>query len=67
MRLAAHLKVPPSFVHKMANGSRPVPVEHGAPIEGFTNGEVSRPELFPLDWQRIWPELAGNETRREVA
>lgn len=67
VRLAAHLKVPPSFVHKMANGNRPVPVEHGAAIECFTHGEVSRPELFPGDWPRIWPELAANDQARQVA
>lgn len=32
-----------------------VPVEMGAAIEKVTG--VSRRELFPDDWHRIWPEL----------
>ena len=57
-RLARHLKVPPSFVTKMACGDKPVPVDHGAAIEHFTGGEVTRQALFPNDWHRIWPELS---------
>lgn len=57
-RLARHLHVPASFVSKMADGEKPVPVEHGAPIEQFTERAVTRQQLFPNDWQRIWPELA---------
>ena len=26
-------------------------------IELATNGQVTRPELRPSDWQQIWPEL----------
>lgn len=57
--LAKHLNVVPSFVNKMATGEKPVPVEHGAAIEAFTGGVVTRQHLFPNDWQRIWPELAA--------
>jgi DNA-binding transcriptional regulator YdaS (Cro superfamily) len=35
-----------------------VPPEHCALIEQATKGEVTRKELRPADWQRIWPELA---------
>jgi DNA-binding transcriptional regulator YdaS (Cro superfamily) len=56
--LARQLGVPASFVSKMAAGDKPVPVEHGAGIEAFTGGAVSRQQLFPSDWKRIWPELA---------
>lgn len=59
LRLAQHLGVVPSFVNKMASGERPIPFEHGAPIEAFTGGAVPRREMFPNDWQRIWPELAA--------
>lgn len=31
---------------------------HGAAIEQFTQGAVTRQQMFPNDWQRIWPELA---------
>lgn len=47
----------PSFVNKMAAGEKPVPVEHGAPIEAFSAGAVTRQQMFPHDWRRIWPEL----------
>jgi len=42
----------------MADGRKPVPVVHGASIEAFTRGAVTRQAMFPNDWQRIWPELA---------
>lgn len=56
--MAQHLGVVPSFVNKMASGERPIPFEHGAAIDAFTAGAVSRRDMFPDDWQRIWPELA---------
>jgi DNA-binding transcriptional regulator YdaS (Cro superfamily) len=37
---------------------RGVPLEHCALIEKTCNGAVTRQELRPTDWQRIWPELA---------
>jgi DNA-binding transcriptional regulator YdaS (Cro superfamily) len=56
-RMAKHLNVPASFVSAMADGRKPVPVGHGAAIEHFTGGAVTRQAMFPDDWQRIWPEL----------
>jgi DNA-binding transcriptional regulator YdaS (Cro superfamily) len=56
-KLARYLGVPPSFVTKMSEGEKPVPVGHGAAIEHFTGGAVTRQAMFPDDWQRIWPEL----------
>jgi len=44
-------------ISRWADGTRPVPVAHGAAIEAATGGLVTRQELFPDDWQRIWPEL----------
>jgi|FreactcultureFD7_1027221.scaffolds.fasta_scaffold00888_5 DNA-binding transcriptional regulator YdaS (Cro superfamily) len=55
--LAVFLSVPPSFVTKMANGAKPIPVKHMAPIEIFTDGSVTRQEMCPDEWQKIWPEL----------
>ena len=63
--LAVHLRVPSSFVNKMASGARPVPVEHGAPMESFTGGAFSRREYWPDKWDRIWPELAATEDAPE--
>lgn len=36
---------------------RPVPLEKCFAIEKATNGDVSRKDLRPDDWQEIWPEL----------
>lgn len=47
----------PPDVHKWADGTRPIPLKFGVPIERATNGKVTRKDLFPNDWQDIWPEL----------
>lgn len=62
--LARHLGLSQPFVHKMGSGAKPIPVVHGAAIEQFTGGEVTRKDLFP-DWPRIWPELATATTNSE--
>ncbi len=51
-------------VHQWAIGARPIPVEHGAAIERATGGQVTRQELFPDIWARIWPELAAPASDR---
>lgn len=38
-----------------------VPVKHCAAIEIATRGAVTRKDLRPNDWQKIWPELATEE------
>jgi DNA-binding transcriptional regulator YdaS (Cro superfamily) len=37
---------------------RGVPIEHCSCIELATHGAVTRKDLRPDDWQKIWPELA---------
>jgi DNA-binding transcriptional regulator YdaS (Cro superfamily) len=66
LALARHLDVPSSFVVKMSQGEKPIPVAHGAAIERFTDGAVSRQLMFPTTWQRIWPELATSPTTEEA-
>lgn len=56
--LAAKLGITPVLINQWANGKRPIPPERCVEIERATNGEVTRPELRPDDWERIWPELA---------
>lgn len=51
-----------SFVSQLSLGHCPIPVEHGAAIEGATGGLVTRQEMFPDTWARIWPELATPTT-----
>jgi DNA-binding transcriptional regulator YdaS (Cro superfamily) len=50
-------------ISRWADGKRPIPFEHGAAIESATGGLVTRQEMFPDDWERLWPELAP-ATRR---
>lgn len=45
-------------VSMWVRGERPIPLERAVAIERFTGGEVTRKDLFPATWQRIWPELA---------
>jgi DNA-binding transcriptional regulator YdaS (Cro superfamily) len=58
LELAKVLAVPQSFVTKMASGERPIPIHHMAAIESFTAGAVTRRDMRPTDFHRIWPELA---------
>lgn len=53
-------------VSRWADGTRPIPVAYGAPIEAATNGAVTRQEMFPNEWQTIWPELAKSRRRSQV-
>ena len=63
VRLAARLHVPPSFVAKMASGEKNIPLEHATDIEVFTEGAVTRKDIRPDDWARIWPELAESQEK----
>ena len=38
--------------------SRGIPIEYCASIEMASGGMVTRRELRPHDWEKIWPELA---------
>ena len=49
----------PAQANHIATGVRPVPVIHAAQIERVTG--ISRKEMFPETWQKIWPELADKE------
>ena len=66
-KLAALLGVRPPTVSQWQSGIRPVPVERCADIERVTAGLVTRKDLRPDDWQKIWPELAQKEQKQEVA
>lgn len=55
--LAAHLGLRAPTVAEWVSGERPVPVVYALRIEVFTGGAVTRQDLRPADWQRIWPEL----------
>ena len=58
-KLAAAVGVVQGAVSNWRMRGSAVPVEHCATIEIATNGAVTRRELRPDDWQKIWPELAA--------
>ena len=57
--LAAKLSITPVLISQWANESRPVPPERCVELERATDGVVTRQDLRPEDWQRIWPELTN--------
>ena len=57
--LARHLGIKPPQVADWISQDKPVPVVHMAEIEAYTDGAVTRRDMRPTDWQRIWPELAN--------
>jgi DNA-binding transcriptional regulator YdaS (Cro superfamily) len=57
--LAAHLGVPAPNVCSWVSGQKSPSIKAAVAIELFTQGQVTRQELFPDDWHLIWPELAA--------
>ncbi|WP_447775666.1 Cro/CI family transcriptional regulator [Variovorax boronicumulans] len=57
-RLAQGLGVSTQAVRFWRDGDRAVPEKHGAEIERLCGGAVTRKDLWPESWSRIWPELA---------
>lgn len=62
--LAKSLNVHAPDVSCWADGKRPIPFKYGAQIERATSGKVTRRELFPNDWMRLWPELVDTENKK---
>jgi DNA-binding transcriptional regulator YdaS (Cro superfamily) len=59
--LAAAIGVTQSAVSNWRSRGGYVPPEHCASIEHATSGAVTRRDLRPDDWHRIWPELVTPE------
>ncbi len=55
--LAKAIGVTQPTLNQWISGDRPVPIERCVLIEQATNGQVTRKDLRPDDWHRIWPEL----------
>jgi DNA-binding transcriptional regulator YdaS (Cro superfamily) len=60
-RLALEIGVTQSAVSNWRARGGYVPSEHCAAIEMATKGTVTRRDLRPDDWFRIWPELVTAE------
>ena len=65
--LAKKLGVAPSLISQWRNGVRPIPFERCPQIERATKGMVSRQDLCPDNWDKLWPELAKKKRRRCAA
>lgn len=57
----------PSEVSQWISGVRPIPMASAALVESVSS--VTRQQLFPDDWQQIWPELivADDPATQEAA
>lgn len=62
--LAKSIGAAPSFVNQWVKDARPVPPIFCVAIESATNGQVTRQELRPDDWQAIWPELVKKQKKQ---
>jgi DNA-binding transcriptional regulator YdaS (Cro superfamily) len=60
---AREIGVSSAMLYQFEKGMRPVPPKYAAAIEVATGGRVTRKDLFPTEWRRIWPEL---ERRRSA-
>jgi len=56
-RVAGAVGISPAYLSQVANGVRPVPVQHAAALESACAGRVPRWSMFPDNWHLIWPEL----------
>ena len=55
--LARKIGVSPVLISQWRRGVRQVPPVRCIAIERATGGAVTRRDLRPADWLRIWPEL----------
>jgi len=55
---ARAINVSAALLHQWIEKIRPVAIQHCPAIEKQTDGLVTRQELRPDDWHKIWPELA---------
>lgn len=62
-RLAAELRINEQYLYQCLTGRRAFPVDRCADIERHAAvlelPGLTRKELRPDDWARIWPELIG--------
>lgn len=56
-RLSEALGISPSYLSQLISGKSAVSPERAVEIENATGAAVTRRDLFPENWQRIWPEL----------
>ena len=64
--MAGAIGVPPTLISQWST-TRVPPFERCIPIERATDGQVTRRDLRPDDWQEMWPELAQAHAERAPA
>jgi len=57
-RVARSLGLTTQAVCFYSSGERRLNTDHGAALEALAGGQVTRQQMWPKSWQRIWPELA---------
>ena len=62
-KLAKEIGSHTQSVWHWSTGARPVPVSRCLDIERATGGQVTRRDLRPNDWQKIWPDFGGKVKR----
>lgn len=60
-RLAESLDISLSHLSQMAAGTSAISPARCVAIEQATAGAVTRQDLRPDDWMKIWPELAAKK------
>ena len=66
-RLAKELEIPLSYLSQMSTGERAVSPEKAFSISKLTDGAVTRQELRPTDFWKIWPDLEHLKPADELA
>ncbi len=60
--LAKRLNVSAAYISQIASGYRKASPVMAVQIEEATNGDVSRKDSRPDDWNAIWPEYQPKNT-----
>lgn len=61
--LALDVGVSLGMLSQWKNKTRPVSAARCIAIENATNGQVTRKDLRPDDWEVIWPELLAESEK----
>ena len=59
--LARACNVTPACISDVIHGNKGVSAERAVEIERATAGTVTRRDLRPADWFKVWPELVDSE------
>ena len=55
--LARLVDLSPAYLNQICTGLRQIPIEHMAAFELASQQAVTRQQMCPDNWKRIWPEL----------